>query len=582
MLYAFIVKFFAGLRNSRLTLLTSLTALVVGAVFITGCTLPAFVTSPCALSTLTVTKTEDTNDGACSDTDCSLREAIIASNSCTGTQTIQIPAGTYHLTRTGADEDAADTGDLDITSGVVIEGRGATTTIIDGNLSDRIFDIKAGQPVFLSGLTLQNGQTPQYGSAIANQGNLTMDHMLVQKNTQTDPKGSGGTIFSFDAGSSLEISSSAVVNNAAAAGAGGLYNVSGNISVENVTISGNQGYAVANLGGQVSIKFSTLAGDNADYEIWNPYNGQSVSISNSILAGLTKNGNCMQPLASGGYNIDNAPRGTLHSCGLGGLNDLMDTDPKLQPLGDNGGNTLTMALAPSSPAVNSANLQTCSTMDQRDVARPQGEQCDRGAYELENPPASPTATPKPKPTPIPPEPTARPQPVQPHDPTGATFTFQLSGNCRQGPSIYFKFVNAFSIGQSVTVIGQNLSKDWLQVKVPASSLTCWVATSLGTLGGSNTFLQIVQTPAFPQTPAGFTDTSSCNSGQRKVVLSWTVDPSAAGYYIYRKDKLITTLPGRQFEYTDVPPYQNDFIYSIESFNDYGVSVRATTTSLGCQ
>ena len=566
--------------------LTLIAILAVCAVSLSACSLPSAITNPCdATSTLTVTKTEDTNDGVCSDTDCSLREAIITSNTCTGTQTIKIPPGTYKLTRLGADEQLADTGDLNITSSVVIQGSGANSTIIDGNLTDRIFDIKTGQAVFMSGLTLQNGKTPQYGSAIANQGNLTIDHVIVQKNSQTDPKGTGGAIFSYDQGSSLEISNSAVVNNIAAAGVAGLYNVSGNMNIENVTLSGNTGYAVGNVGGQTAIKFSTLAGDNADYEIWNSFNGQAVAISNSILASPSKNGNCMQPVSSGGFNLDNSPGGTLHSCGLNGSNDLVGVDPKLQALGDNGGHTLTMALDPSSAAVESANLATCSTTDQRDVTRPQGSSCDRGAFELENPPARPTATPRPIPT-RPPQPTPTPRPAavgQPHDPNETTFTFQVSGNCREGPDKGFKSINPFQSGQTVVVLGQNSDGTWLEIKVPASTLVCWVSKEIGSLNGTGGIGIIVQAPTLPQAPDSFADTNSCDSvnSQRTVVLTWVRDPYADGYYIYRKNKLIHTVAGHEMSFTDQPPYLNDFQYQIVAFNSYGVSPAATLTVLGC-
>jgi CSLREA domain-containing protein len=45
---------------------------------------------PCSTLTITVTKTADTNDGVCSAADCSLREAVIMSNTCVGTQSIEI------------------------------------------------------------------------------------------------------------------------------------------------------------------------------------------------------------------------------------------------------------------------------------------------------------------------------------------------------------------------------------------------------------------------------------------------------------------------------------------------------------
>jgi len=311
-------------------------------------------------------------------------------------------------------------------------------------------------------------------------------------------------------------------------------------------------------------------------------NGQAVTISNSILDSLSKNGACLQPLSSGGFNLDNSSSSTLHTCGLTGMEDLVNTDPRLLPLGDNGGNTLTMGLEPASPAIDSANLQTCSTTDQRDVSRPQGSQCDRGAFELENPPARPTATLVPRPTRAPlPTSTPRPSGGQPHDPNETTLTFQASTNCREGPNAGFKLINAFSIGQTVSVLGRTQDKTWLNVKVPSSTLTCWVTAAAGSLNGQGPIYTVIQIPTLPQTPDSFADSTTCKNGQRSVVLSWTVDALATGYNIYRKDKLITTLPTHESSYTDDPPYQNDFEYQIESFNQYGISARAVTLAKGC-
>src|SRR5438046_1414468 len=71
-----------------------------------------------------------------------LREAIISANNnanlnadvvavgAYGADTITLPAGTYTLAIAGAGEDAAATGDLDITGSLTINGAGAATTII--------------------------------------------------------------------------------------------------------------------------------------------------------------------------------------------------------------------------------------------------------------------------------------------------------------------------------------------------------------------------------------------------------------------------------------------------------------------
>ena len=63
--------------------------------------------------------------------------------------------------------------------------------------------------------------------------------------------------------------------------------------------------------------------------------------------------------------------------------------PNLAPLGNYGGPTQTIALLPNSPAIDSADDAVCaatgdgavSGLDQRGIARPQGAQCDIGAFE---------------------------------------------------------------------------------------------------------------------------------------------------------------------------------------------------------
>jgi hypothetical protein len=58
-------------------------------------------------------------------------------------------------------------------------------------------------------------------------------------------------------------------------------------------------------------------------------------------------------------------------------------DPKLAPLADNGGPTLTMALTTYSPAIDAGAAAGGAATDQRGLARPQGRGVDIGAYEYE-------------------------------------------------------------------------------------------------------------------------------------------------------------------------------------------------------
>lgn len=58
------------------------------------------------------------------------------------------------------------------------------------------------------------------------------------------------------------------------------------------------------------------------------------------------------------------------------------SDPKLSPLANNGGPTLTMALLPGSPAIDAGDNASAPPTDQRGIPRPVGVAADIGAYEF--------------------------------------------------------------------------------------------------------------------------------------------------------------------------------------------------------
>jgi CSLREA domain-containing protein len=124
--------------------------------------------------TFNVTKTLDTRDGAC-DSDCSLREAIIAANARPGPDTVIVPAGTYVLMQAGQGEDEARTGDLDIRDDLTLMGAGAEATRIDGNRTDRVFEIRGAAVVLLNGSAVENGSVPgDNGGGISNRSTGTL------------------------------------------------------------------------------------------------------------------------------------------------------------------------------------------------------------------------------------------------------------------------------------------------------------------------------------------------------------------------------------------------------------------------
>jgi len=126
----------------------------------------AFLSSCAGAAVLAPDTTDDTidvapGDGVCTDADghCSLRAAIQEANALAGEDTIMLGAGTYAFTRAGGNEDAAASGDLDITDDLVLQGAGAEATIIDGGALDRVLDLRGSTPhaVRLENLTLRNG-----------------------------------------------------------------------------------------------------------------------------------------------------------------------------------------------------------------------------------------------------------------------------------------------------------------------------------------------------------------------------------------------------------------------------------------
>ena len=137
----------------------------------------------------------------------SLREAVLWANSHSADNEIVLAAGTYTLTRQGWNEDAALTGDLDITnnSSLRIVGAGQDSTTIDASglynaglgYGDRIFHLLPEAVVSIEAVTLTGGDTEfnpdqgRGGGAIRNEGLLT-----ILTSTLHDNRGgsSGGAI----------------------------------------------------------------------------------------------------------------------------------------------------------------------------------------------------------------------------------------------------------------------------------------------------------------------------------------------------------------------------------------------------
>ncbi|MFL6290310.1 MAG: CSLREA domain-containing protein, partial [Thermoanaerobaculia bacterium] len=153
---------------------------------------PPASTLPAAV--LRVTKTADTDDGAC-DHDCSLREAVLAASAGSGTRVIVLGPGTHALAIAGAGEDAGHTGDLDATRRLVILGAGAKKTILDGGGIDRVLDVRPGGSLELYDLAVRHGHARTQGAStgdgggIQALGDLALIRSAVESNAADDAGG---------------------------------------------------------------------------------------------------------------------------------------------------------------------------------------------------------------------------------------------------------------------------------------------------------------------------------------------------------------------------------------------------------
>jgi len=130
-----------------------------------------------------------------------------------------LTAGTYVLTRTGTGENAAATGDLDITNTLTIVGAGSGQTIIDasGLISDRVFHILPGAgTVVISGATILGGNVTGDGGGILDyDADLTLVNTVVSSNTADDD---GGGVY-VESGSAT-LSGGQIISNSASYGGG--------------------------------------------------------------------------------------------------------------------------------------------------------------------------------------------------------------------------------------------------------------------------------------------------------------------------------------------------------------------------
>jgi lysophospholipase L1-like esterase len=390
-----------------------------------------------SLIVTTATDVVDANDGLTS-----LREAVAYANSHSGAdtitfdsslltgKTITLTAGVLQLT--------------DTSGTTTITGLGADKLTVSGNSASGVFSVSSGVTVVISGLTITKGTTTSNGGGINNAGMATVSDCVFTANkadagggiynagtlTVTSCTFSGNSSTSYGAairslgtttisnstfsgntsgtwggalsayGGTLVITGSTVVGNSAGTWGGGIDNDGSCVlTVINSTFASNSakyGGGIENWAGTATITNCTIANNTASVGGGGVYNDTgTVTLRNTIVA--NNGANTVSPDVGGtvtaNYCLIESTTGATLSSNSG--NNILNKDPSLGALADNGGATQTMALLAGSEAINAGSnalVPTGVTTDQCGNTRIANVTVDIGAFEYQTVTTTATTT----------------------------------------------------------------------------------------------------------------------------------------------------------------------------------------------
>ena len=332
----------------------------------------------------------DPGDGICTNSECTLREAIAEAQPGDSIRFKGNLSGTISTQS-----------ELVVNKSLTITGPGARVLTINGQNDHRVFNLDGSSVVTIFGLSIVRGNGVEGGGVYVSElSRLVLIASVVAGNAAS----SGGGIY--NAGG-LTVVRSTIVGNTASSNGGGILSDGQSITITRSTISGN---GAAGLGGglfvctfsscpgNLTIRSSTITLNRAMVQAGGLYLnelGPTGTMFNTIIAG---NGlpdgtphECIAPgLASFGYNLT-----TLQQCSS--LDE--PTDLRVEPsqvftavlttlLADNGGQVPTHALLERGFAVD-AGYCPGESIDQRGFPRPFDDLrmpnvldgCDIGAFE---------------------------------------------------------------------------------------------------------------------------------------------------------------------------------------------------------
>ncbi|MBI5757713.1 MAG: tandem-95 repeat protein, partial [Planctomycetales bacterium] len=330
----------------------------------------------CPISrTITVTTTDDVDDGNPNNGLWSLREAITFANATPGDDTINFAAnvtGTINLSSALPP----------LSSNIDIRGPGANLLDVHRNAETQftVFRVVPSANVQISGITISNGSVETIssiypGGGILNAGTLTLDAVTIEKNVAD----LGGGIANFVDGVLIVRNSTISENNGLLSG-GGIYHSGRSLSVISSTIDGNVSFGRGGIGtgggilndsrsngGTFTLTNSTVTNNRslAGAGIWSvgpAFLGNSIIARNPAIA---RQSDLLGTFTSLDFNLIGVRTDVTFN---GVTTHHVVGDPLLGPLQYNGGPTKTRAPQPGSPALDAGNSGGVNR-DQRDLTR---------------------------------------------------------------------------------------------------------------------------------------------------------------------------------------------------------------------
>lgn len=308
--------------------------------------------------------------------------------------------------------------------GVIADATVYRVAVISNSAGADAGGIYNAAPTTISESVISGNFSGANGGGLYNDAELTIDkttigtastsqlveNVTLLENPNQGENGGG----MFDTGFHTTIISKSVIAGNTAIGGGGIAGRALIVfNISNTTISGNVASDVGGgitTNGIINLNSSTVVNNEASTDApgggagLNSFGSGTYNMHNSIVANNLKNqtidSNCgcsggsvtCSPgrMVSLGYNLESAD-----TCELAFTGDLINTNPQLLALANNGGLTETHALQHTanadlidSPAVDAGDNNNCPNNDQRDSIRPaDGDldntfDCDIGAFEL--------------------------------------------------------------------------------------------------------------------------------------------------------------------------------------------------------